>query len=56
MGAGDNLAGSLLTDGISALPGPLFLSFQAVLEVVLYEQLRAEKEGVDVTQLAAVFE
>ena len=56
VGAGDSLAGSLLTDALAALPGPLFLSFQSVLEVVLYEQLRAEKEGVDVTQLAAVFE
>jgi hypothetical protein len=38
------------------LPGPLFLSFHSVLDVVLYEQLRTEKEGPDVGQLAAVFE
>lgn len=47
---------SILLDAITALPGPLFLSFQCVLQVVFYEQLRAEKEGADVGQLTAVFE
>ena len=47
---------SLALNVITSLPGPLFLSFQSVLQVVLYEQLRAEKEGVDVEQLVAVFE
>ena len=46
----------LLFDAITALPSVLFLSFRSVVHAVLYEQLRAEKEGVDVTQLAAVFE
>jgi hypothetical protein len=56
LGYGEGLEDSLLVNAITSLPAPLFLSFQSVLEVVLYEQLRAEKEGVDVTQLAAVFE
>jgi hypothetical protein len=47
---------SRLLDAITALPGPFFLSFHSVLQVVLYEQLRAEKEGADVGQLTAVFE
>jgi hypothetical protein len=47
---------SLLLNVITWIPGPLFLSFHSVLEVVLYEQLRAEKEGADVGQLTAVFE
>ena len=47
---------SLLLNAITSVPGPLFLSFQSVLDVVLYEQLRAEKEGADVGQLTAVFE
>ena len=47
---------SLLLNAITSIPGPLFLSFQSVRDVVLYEQLRAEKEGADVGQLTAVFE
>jgi len=56
LGHREELEDSFLVAAITALPGPLFVSFESVLEVVLYEQLRAEKEGVDVTQLAAIFE
>jgi hypothetical protein len=56
LGHAEGLEDSLLLNVVTALPVPLFYSFQSVLEVVLYEQLRAEKEGVDVTQLTAVFE
>jgi hypothetical protein len=56
LGVSFDLDKNILLDAITALPGPLFLSFQSVLQVVLYEQLRAEKEGVDVGQLTAVFE
>jgi hypothetical protein len=56
LGSTQAVEDSLLLTAVTALPAPLFVSFRSVLEVVLYEQLRAEKEGVDVTQLAAVFE
>jgi hypothetical protein len=51
--------GDLVASEVVVGPGvrfSVFLSFQSVLQVVLYEQLRAEKEGPDVGQLTAVFE
>lgn len=63
-----SLVSGVLTVVISRIAGPtilalisfvwqgIYVAFAAVLAAVLYHDLRAEKDGVDVEEIAAVFE
>ena len=44
------------TTAVTTVPTAVFLSYRAVLEAVTYSLLRSEKDGIDLDQLAAVFE